>query len=137
MTLATIAELEARLGVDEGSLVGAELARAQAALEDVSTDVLDIAGKSWVEVDVPGGVRRVVLAAAKRIVENPQGLASEQAGEYGWRRSTSQTGDLLLPAERARVLQAAGMSGAYSVRTPLPDDHIINLQSVTGANGVL
>lgn len=124
--LAAVADLEARLGVGEDSLADTELARAQAALDDVSAEVLHITGASWTDSDVPDVVVRVVLAAAKRIFLNPQDYSFEQAGDYSWRANTAGAGELLADSERARIMEAAGLYAVGSTQTPLPDDHFIN-----------
>lgn len=123
--LAAVSALEVRLGYDQGSLAGVDLARAQAALDDVSAEVLDIADTDWTTDTVPASVVRVVLAAAKRIYLNPQDLSSEQAGDYSWRANV-RGGDLLTPSEVDRVKTAAGVADTWTTRTALPDEHPIN-----------
>lgn len=125
--LAAVGALEVRLGYVEGSLAGADLARAQAALDDVSAEVLDIAETVWTADTVPASVVRVVLAAAKRIYLNPQDLSSEQAGDYSWRANV-RGGDLLTPGETDRVKAAAGVADTWTTKTALPEDHIINMR---------
>jgi hypothetical protein len=80
-----VALLERRLGVDVGTLTGADLARAQDALEDASTLVLaevpDAVADAW-ELDAPKVAVLVTLKAARREYENPRGLESESLGEH-------------------------------------------------------
>lgn len=130
--LAAVSQLEARIGVVEGSLAGVDLARAQAAIDDVSAEVLYIGDSTWTDETAPAVVVRVVLAAAKRIFLNPQGLASEQAGDYAW-RAANAGGDILTPAESERVRDAAGVADVFTTRTALPDDHIVNLMRMDDA----
>src|SRR5690606_33461915 len=65
--LATVAELEERLGVPTGSLEGADLVRAKADLDDASALVRTAAKKDWVAEDgtstAPAIAKTVVLRA--------------------------------------------------------------------------
>lgn len=88
VALATLAELEARLGrtFDEGSI---ERARAEADLDDMSVFALSMAGDPDWTIDgandtcqVPEDVRRIVLAAAKRKFQNPEGFRRKSAGAF-------------------------------------------------------
>ena len=124
--LAAVADLETRLGT---VLEGADLARAQAALDDVSVEVLSVSGADWDDQSVPGVVRVVVLAAAKRIFQNPQGLAGEQLGEYSWRLPGNVAGTTLTDDERRTVQTAVGIKSVGSIQLRLPVDHIVNLRS--------
>lgn len=124
--LATAEELRVRVGA--GVFSDADTDRAEAALEDVSAEVLHITGADWDVDDVPSVVRTVVLAAAKRIWVNPSGLEYEQAGDYSWRAAAAD--GLLTATEVGRVLEAVGDFSVGSITTPLPDDHIINRQIV-------
>lgn len=124
--LAAVADLEIRLGT---VLEGTDLARAQAALEDVSVEVLAVAGTDWDDQSVPDIVRVIVLTAAKRIFSNPQGLAGEQLGEYSWRLPGGVAGTTLTDDECRKVITAAGLSTVGSAQVRLPDNHIVNLRS--------
>lgn len=125
-SLASVAALEARLGVEPDSLADTDLARAEAALEDASILVRAEAGKSWVDglgalSGVPDPVATVVVLAAARAYRNPDGLASESIGgayaySYG---SEAQGGVYLTDAERRIVRVSASASrGVYTVGTP-------------------
>lgn len=81
LPLAPLSALEARLGVEEGSLEGVDKARAEAALEDASADVREEARRSFLDSEnqpnPPEPIRRIVLAVAKRMYQNPDGWRSE------------------------------------------------------------
>jgi hypothetical protein len=122
--LATVADLEVRLGVDVGSLAGADLARAEAALADVSAVVREEAGKTWVDDDdvtitAPASALAVVYAASLRIYRNPDGFVSENlGGSYSYSYGDSEA--ILTDTERALIRKAATAStgGVLSVVTP-------------------
>jgi len=121
MALATVAELETRLGVPVGSLAGEELARAQAALNDASELVLTAGRSSWTDAEgatpAPPVVVVVVLRLAKRIYQNPDEYTWAQMGDFAYTRRDA--GGLLTDSELALIRQAAGVAdGAYSVATP-------------------
>lgn len=139
IALAEVSALELRLGLEIGSLQGADLARASAALDDASALVRAEAGKDWVTtahgtptVSAPTQVVTIVVKAALREYRNPAGFTSEQLGDYSYR--TDQTGGVYLTEEERRIVRAAaGASGhgvwsprtptAYGERIPLPDGY--------------
>lgn len=126
--LVPVSDLEKRLGVDVGSLVDADLVRAQTALEDVSALVREEAGKTWVDVDdvtitAPDGVLVVARTAALRQYRNPDGYVSENIGQGAYTWSTSQDGanGAYLTADEKRIVKRAangGGSSVYTLRTP-------------------
>lgn len=81
--LATLAELEARLGIAPGGLAEPDKSRAQAALADASSLVREESRRNWMDTSTPpvavapDALVRIVLAAAKRDYRNPDGLTSE------------------------------------------------------------
>lgn len=132
--LAPVSALETRLGLAAGSLSGVDLARAGAALDDVSALVRDAAGKDWVDVDgvtitAPAGAVTVTVQAALRSYRNPEGYAGESVGDYSWQ--LVQNGDFgvgvyLTPGEKAIVRRAAlGTTGPFlgTVRVPSAFDN--------------
>lgn len=103
-TLASVTDLEARLGLDPDTLVDANLARARAALADASALVRMEARRTWVNeagalTTVPDAVVRVVLGAARRTYINPDAAIQESAGPFARRLSESDTGVYLTRAE--------------------------------------
>lgn len=85
--LAPVEDLEARLGLDPGTLVDANLGRARAALADASALVRMEARRTWVDeagalTVVPDAIVRVVLGAAQRGYTNPDGATQESAGPF-------------------------------------------------------
>ena len=105
--LATVHDLEARLGLDPDTLVDAEKSRAQAALDDVSTLVRYEARQEWVdangEPDAPYVVVRIVLGAALRTYRNPDSELSQTAGPYTRTLKASEVSSLLTEAEKAII----------------------------------
>lgn len=101
--LASVADLEARLGLDPESLEGAELTRAQAALADASALVRMEARRTWVDelgaVTAPDVIVRVVLGAAQRTFTNPDGVIQEAVGPFSRRYADGSTGVYLTKAE--------------------------------------
>lgn len=77
MALAQLSDLEDRLEFD---LEEAEQRVAQAALDDLSAEAIDL-GRQWTMADVPGGVRKAVLAAATRYMRNLEGVIQSRAGD--------------------------------------------------------
>src|SRR5690606_38074466 len=115
--LATVAQLEARLGVPAGSLAEEDLARASAALDDASA-IGAAAGRSSRDEDTaPDIVRVVTLRVALRIYNTPQENRWEQIGDFTQGKAAPTNG--LTAEEKALVEEAAGISrGVYDVRTP-------------------
>lgn len=117
MPLASVAQLEARLGEPVGSLAGEDLARATAALDDASAIVLRVGDPAWTDATIPDVARVVVLRLARRFWDNPEGLSYEAIGDHTVSRTAANT--FLTPDERALLLDAAGYpQGVYSVGTP-------------------
>jgi hypothetical protein len=116
MALATVAEFEARLGEANGSLADADLARAEAVLEDASEIVLNAGDPSWTDAEgakpAPRTAVVVVLRLARRFWDNPEGLSYEALGDHTVSRAAASgflTGD-----ERALLQQAAGFTRDWS-----------------------
>ena len=129
-SLAPVSALEKRLGVPVGSLAGEDLTRAETDLADASALVRAEAGLDWVADDgvtitAPESAVTVVVRAALRSFNNPEGYAGESLGsgaysyQYG---QQAQQGVYLTAAEIRIVKQAArisgGLGGVFSVRTP-------------------
>lgn len=121
--LATVAQLEARLGEPPGSLAGEDLARATAVLDDASLIVAAYGDRKWTDAagshPIPAISRVVVLRLARRFWDNPEGLSYEALGDHTTSRTAAAT--FLTPEERALVAGdagTAGNAGVYSVGTP-------------------
>ncbi len=102
--LASVSELEARLGLDTNTLVGPDLGRARAALDDASALVRLEAKRSWIDEttgasNAPDAVVRVVLGAAQRNWTNPDAVIQETAGPFARRLNEADTGVYLTKAE--------------------------------------
>jgi hypothetical protein len=108
---ASLDDLEQRLGP------AADAARAVAALEDASALIRAEAGQTWVtegvlDEDTPAILAVVCLAVARRVIENPNGVASETLGDASVSYENA-SGDVYLTAgEKRLVRRAAGVSGA-------------------------
>lgn len=105
---ATVQDLEARLGLDVGTLTGADKGRAQAALDDASALVREEARRDWVVTDpdtedvtitAPASVIRVVLGAALRNYRNPEAEISQTVGPFNRTVKAAETSVYLTPAE--------------------------------------
>lgn len=103
--LASVSELEARLGLDPDTLVGPDLGRARAALDDASALVRLEAGRTWVDTTtgalttVPDAIVRVVLGAAQRNFSNPDAAIQETVGPFARRLNETDTGVYLTRPE--------------------------------------
>jgi hypothetical protein len=124
MALVALSEFTDRLG---RTLDVTETPRANAALEDASTVVLDAGDSTWTEVDVPDPVKTVVLAVARRVFENPEGATQKSVGDlslsYGSNSDgggRSQSALTLTSAERRTVRRAAGLTTSGSVTLVSP-----------------
>ncbi|MGW6229461.1 hypothetical protein ACWFQT_20345 [Cellulosimicrobium cellulans] len=118
-----VAALERSLGLEPGSLKGADLARATQALEDATVLALAEAPPAvaarWA-ADAPALVDVTIRKAARREYENPRGLAAENLGEHGF--SLSETSGVYLTAREVALVRRAarGRAGGFvgTVRTP-------------------
>lgn len=119
--LATVTDLEARLGLDPESLTGGELGRAQAALADASALVRLEGGQTWVDdagaLTAPDAIVRVTLGAAHRNYVNPDGVVQESVGPFARRLSDQSTGVYLTKAELDIVRRFRPTSGLWTLRT--------------------
>lgn len=121
--LAPVSGLEIRLGLTAGTLSGADLARAEAALGDVSALIRDEARTNWIDptdptaVVTPDQVVTVVYQAVQRKYGNPDDLIQENLGrDYASARST--VGIYLTDEEKRIVRRAAAGGSTYDTRTP-------------------
>lgn len=126
-SLVPVSDLEIRLGLAPGTLTGADLARAEAALADVSAEVRLAAGSDLVAADgltivAPDAVLVVTRTAALRTYRNPDGYAGETVEGYSWQAPQGAVGVYLDADEVARVKAAIGAAGGVlgigTIRTP-------------------
>ncbi|MFB7919222.1 hypothetical protein [Streptomyces sp. NPDC056061] len=68
------------------------------------------------------GVKAVALAVAARILTNPSGVRSEQAGGMMITYADAQTGVTLSEDERRRLRRAVGMAAGAGMLDIAPDD---------------
>lgn len=126
-----LSELERRLGVEVGSLSGADKARAEEAITDATylalAEVSVATATAWGAdpanggTGAPGVVLTVILKAARREYENPQNLSQESLGDYS--RTVTASGVYLTDREAKQVRRAASPNthpGGFvgTVRTP-------------------
>lgn len=135
--LVAVDEVETRLG---RALTGAEAARAEARIVDVSGEVYALAGEdafhdSGGGLDVPAVVVAVVCDAVIRLVENPRGLTGETIGDYNWQANNARGRALLyLTAAEARaVRRAAGLPsvGTITLQGDLPVGGVFDLNTLS------
>jgi hypothetical protein len=112
-----VTDLATRLGVP---LSGADAERAQAALEDATAlalaEVPHLAAQ-WLHA-APEAAHVVILKAARREWENPQGIRSETVDDHSATVAIT-SGVYLTASERATLARVAGARGfTGSIRTP-------------------
>ncbi len=126
--LASVAELEARLGLDPDTLETTNLGRARAALADASALVRLEARRTWVDATgaltaVPDAIARVVLGAARRGYVNPDAAIQDSAGPFARRLAESEVGVYLTEAELAIVRRFRPTGGElWTLRTQRDED---------------
>lgn len=126
--LAAFTQFTARLG---RSLVGEEVTRAEALIEDASAIARGHVGLTWFDVDdddvevltAPDGVAAIVLAAALRVFRNPGGYVSESTGDWSGSRAAGATGVEFTEPEVRMLRVLAGQSNVISV--PVERDDIV------------
>ncbi|MFC8531931.1 hypothetical protein [Nocardia sp. NPDC057227] len=125
MTAPSIAEATA-LGVRLGeTLTGADLARAQANLSDVSAWAREEAEQEWpnAPAGVPAAVVVVVLTAARRMYENPEGFLYETMGPMsGSRAASTVTGGVFTEPELKILHRCRPRGGLWTLSTTRGDD---------------
>lgn len=119
MTLPALADLEAFEARCPRELSDADETRAQALIDDASTKVRAVTGRTWLddddEVDADPEVVRIVLAAALRAFLNPGGLTSEVAGNWSGYYADGGVGIVLTDAEIDSLRAIVGASGIQSI----------------------
>lgn len=105
--LATLDQLEIRLGLDPHTLSGTDKARAEAALADATALVRAEAQRDFVDdlgvADAPEAIVRVVLGAALRNYRNPDAETQHTVGPFSRTVKATDTGVYLTDAEREIV----------------------------------
>lgn len=111
--LSTVAAMEVRLGVEVGSIEGADLDRAQTSLDDASALVRTVAARNWIDaggalLDVPDVVATICTRAAIRDYRNPDGVVNEQLGQgaYGYTYAEGQS-TIYLTEDEVGMIRAA------------------------------
>lgn len=128
--LASVVDLEARLGLDPNTLAGPDLGRARAALADASALVRMEARRTWVDeagalTAVPDAIARVVLGAAQRTYTNPDAVVQESAGPFSRRIAETETGVYLTTAELDIVRRFRPAGGElWTLRTQRDEDEV-------------
>ncbi|MFD4442518.1 hypothetical protein ACFWPK_22385 [Nocardia sp. NPDC058519] len=119
--ITTAAALGARLG---RTLAGADLARAEAAIADVSALARGIAKQDWPDAPtgVPGEVVAIVLSGARRVFENPGGFIVEARGPITATRAAATVAGSPFTAAETRWLQKLRpRSGLWTLATTRGD----------------
>ena len=123
--LATTDDLEAR-GVDTS-----DAARAQAALDDASAFIRDVASpEDWLDGDgnletVPDIIVAICCRAVQRSLDNPQAVQAEGIGSYNVTFANTSPDVYLTRAERASIRRAVGKVslGAVTIESPYAPRH--------------
>lgn len=103
-------ELEARLGLREGSLRGVDRARAVAVLSDAVDLVAAAVGSALADSPQPAA-RSVALSAARRAYLNPAGALSETVGPHTVRWDDDSPSGVYLTAAEQQVLNLLRRKG--------------------------
>lgn len=118
---ASLSDLDARR---VGGVSDRESARAWAAIIDASALIRSVAnGKTWATdagdtlVDVPDILVAITCAAARRALDNPDGVTSESLGQYSVSLANSSGDVYLTTAEQGQVRKAAGLTGMFVIAT--------------------
>jgi hypothetical protein len=121
--LAQVEDLADRLGRDLTD--ASEVRRAAAALDDASGMVRDESGRDWVDDPAPQPLVTVVLAAALRVLRNPEGYLSQTTGPFSVTRDRGELGVYLTETERALCRRyrpsGSGASGLWTQRVTRGD----------------
>lgn len=129
-----------------GGVLEGDRPRAQAALDDASTLIRTEVGKDWVNetdptklaADVPAIFLTVACHAAKRAIDNPEGVQSEALAQgYSASYANSSSDVYLTKAETAKVRKGAGLSNVWTLPTTR-DPEKLGLETasvVEGAGG--
>lgn len=139
--LATTDDLEAR------GVTTSDASRAQAALDDASAFIRDVASpEDWLDDDgnletVPDIVVAICCRAVQRSLDNPQAVQAEGIGSYNVTFANSSPDVYLTKAERASIRRAAGLSsslGAVTIESPYapPAESDIYLDVVGGGDPI-
>ncbi|MCM2391708.1 hypothetical protein [Streptomyces albipurpureus] len=114
MPLFTTAELRALIGTISDE-------RADLAHDLTEDAIRGEVGDRIIDPPQPG-VKSVALAVAARVLTNPAGVRSEQAGGMLISYADAQTGVALSEDERRRLRRAVGLSSGASMLTIAPID---------------
>src|SRR5436190_5119914 len=127
-TFATLDDLDIRR---PGGLKDRERPRAWAALVDASALIRETAnGKTWANdagtelVEVPDLLVAITCAAARRALDNPDGIQQETLGAYSVQLANSSGDIYLTQAEQRLVRKVAGLGGVFALAPTRDPDHI-------------
>ena len=133
--LASLTDFTNRLGRPVGSTEDA--ARAEAALVDASSIVRVEAGTTWMNDAgtalgaVPDAIATVVLAVARRVFDNPEGLINESLGSYAAGMANPTSDVYLKASERATIAKVVNPGGGIgtlsTTRGPLETPAVTDL----------
>jgi hypothetical protein len=144
MSFVSFTEFQVRY---ENTVPVADEERVAALLDDACALVTDIVGATvtaaWDEdgsgTEAPGGVVAAVVAAVRRVYDNPSGLQGETIGDYSWRSASAAgapAGVYFTAAETRQIKRAAGVSvvGTIELEGMLPDTIADSSQYVADAD---
>lgn len=142
---ASFEDLSARI---PGGISSSDVARAQAALDDASSEIRAVAGEAWtttnesdqVVLDLPAepdwaadAIRRICCAVARRAYENPDGISQESLGSYSASMSNASADIYLTSAEKRTIARiVGGTSGLYTISTTRDDTYTGDLPEFAG-----
>lgn len=107
--------------------IGAETERAYELLVDASIIARDVADEpDWTHETAPPKAKQIVLEAARRAFNNPDGLLTQRLGDASWGWHHGTLPGVYLTDEEARRLRGGSMRSATLV-TPysgIPEDEL-------------
>jgi Gp19/Gp15/Gp42-like protein len=125
--LAEVIDFEQRLAREFDD--NAERTQLEAWIEDASDLVRTVAGRDWVTADeppvsnAPRVARLVTIRAVMRVLQNPDGLSSESAGDYSYQRNDVEDGGgIYLTAREEALLRRAVTRGNALWTQPVTRD---------------
>lgn len=122
----TLIEVEYAFQRRGGTPTGTELTRATALLVDVSEEIRDVAGATWLNdagdavEDVPHRVQSIARAAVLRAFDNPEGLSQRSIGDSSksYDRTGREGGEVVyLTRGEEKAIRRAATGSSFAAQT--------------------
>lgn len=121
-----------------GGLADADVPRAQAALDDASTEIRSEAGQAWESAPedpswAADALMRICCAVARRSFTNPDGVTQSSLGSYSESVSNASPDVYLTAAEKRTIARIAGRTtGLWTLSTTREDACVTDLPAFCG-----